>query len=133
MARSVPWVASWGGVASVDNFPVERRYTGRAGLIAEQTTDALPHETLLPAPAAGLGLARRRHDGARSHPIGGQKNDAGAPHMLLGRVAVCGNRFKTLTAGRRDSNFDPCAHTAHKHSFLTTRILNRTLMSRSFH
>jgi len=25
---------------------------------------------------------------ARSQPIGGQKNDAGAPHMLLGRVAV---------------------------------------------
>ena len=47
--------------------------------------------------------------------------------MLLGRVAVCCDRFKTLTAGGRDGNVDPCAHTAHKHRFHQTGILIRTL------
>src|SRR5258706_16207373 len=104
MARSVQWVASWGGGASVDNFPVERRYAGRAGLIAEQTIDALPHETLLPAPDAGLGLARRRHDGARSQPIGGQKNDSGAPDNLLGVLGSAVMRFTSHPAASASSS-----------------------------
>jgi hypothetical protein len=41
----------------------DRCPTRRTGLIAQEAIYALVHEPLLPAPHAGLRLARRRHDG----------------------------------------------------------------------
>ena len=59
------------------------RNARRPRLLPKQAIDALDHEPLLPAPDAGLGLARRRHDRRCSEAVSAEKDDPTAPHMLL--------------------------------------------------
>ena len=44
----------------------------RPGLVAQQAIDTLSHKALLPAPDAGLRLARLPHDRSRADTISGQ-------------------------------------------------------------
>jgi hypothetical protein len=45
--------------------------------------------------------------------------------MLLGRIAACRDHIRTLTVGRRHSEFDACAHDALRQAFAPMGILNR--------
>src|SRR3954452_21148704 len=76
-----------------------RRLAGRARLVREQPFDAGFRETLLPAPHRRLGFACRGHDAVGAHAGAGEKDDTGAPGILLRRVAIRNDGFKALTIG----------------------------------
>ena len=116
---------------ALDSGPVQRCNAGRAGLVAEETVDALLHEALLPTPDRGLGLAGLRHDGGRAMAVCHQQNNPSPPDLLLGRFRVPNNRFKTLTIRGRDMNENTLAHSADFHKLNHHGIPKRTLSFRS--
>ena len=90
----------------------DRRLAGRARLVPQEPLDAGVHESLLPAPDAGLRLARRGHDAVRAQAVGGEKHDPRAPDMLLRGVAIGDDGLQTPAIGGRDRDGDPPAHAA---------------------
>ena len=79
----------------VDQRGGERRNAGRPGLIAQQAIDTFGHEPPLPAPHAGLRLARRRHDRGGAQAIASQQNNPRSPHYF------CGDPRAATSASRR--------------------------------
>jgi len=67
---------------ALDRGPVQRCNAGRAGLVAEETVDALLHEALVPTPDRGLGLAGFRHDGGRAMTVCRQQKPKPARHAF---------------------------------------------------
>ena len=53
-------------------------------LVVEKSVHAFSGETPLPAPDAGLGLARLAHDRVRPGPLGAEQNDLRSPGLLCG-------------------------------------------------
>jgi len=102
-------LARWRAKRKIDDAPNrfrrQRRLAGR-----QQPVDAILHETLLPAPDDGFGLARPPHHLERAAAVGGGQNDPGPPHMLLRRTAICHDRLKPTAIFRRDVDDDPCSH-----------------------
>jgi hypothetical protein len=67
-------------------------------------------ERLLPAPYAGFGQARATRDLHGPAPLGGGQDHLGSGHMLLGGIAITGDRLQAETILRRDADLDPCSH-----------------------
>jgi hypothetical protein len=105
----------------------------RPGLVTQQTVHACGHESLLPAPHAGLRLARLPHDRSRADPIGGQQNDRSAPDMLLRRIAISGHALKAETVRWRNFKEDTSAHKSESHGPTRKGIPKRTLVSGVIH
>ena len=97
------------------------------------TADALVHEALLPAPDAGLRLARLPHDRSRAETGGAEQHDLGSPDVLLGGVAIARHSLKAETFRRRNFKCDPCAHDTESHAASKMGILKRTLASGVIH
>ena len=68
---------------AVDQRRRQWRQAGFSGLVAQQASDALAHEALLPAPYGGLRNAGAAHDLRRAVPLRRRQNDPGPPDMLL--------------------------------------------------
>lgn len=103
------------------------------GLVAEQAGDALGHEPLLPAPDRGLRCTGCGHDSVRADAVRAQKDDPGAPVMLLRRVAVGDEGFESLTISLAKGNGYTCAHARASQARISMGILRRTQPSRSIH
>ena len=78
----------------VDHLLAERRDARRPRLVAQQAVDAFLGEALLPAPDAGLRLARPAHDLDGAEAVRRQQHDLGPPDMLLRAVAVTDDRLQ---------------------------------------
>ena len=105
----------------------------RPGLVAQQSIDTFDHEALLPAPYAGLELARRRHDANSAQALIRQQNDPCMPDMLLRRTPRRDNRLKPSFVRGRDLDADTSAHRPTSHVPPSQGIPNRTLLPRSIH
>lgn len=116
-----------------DGLRVQSRDARRTGLIAQQTINALGHETLLPAPHACLGLARLPHDRSRAEAAGAEQHDLGSPDVLLGGVAIPHHSLKAEAVRWRNFKCDPGAHPAESHGRSLMGIPNRTQMSGGNH
>ena len=77
----------------------QRRNPRGPRLVAQQPIEAFRHEPFLPAPDAGFRSAGLAHDLVGADAVGGQKDDLGPPDMLLGAVAVPGQRFQAAANG----------------------------------
>ena len=107
MARSVRCVASPAGAERVSRSTSRTLPSGTGALpgrrVASRSSPSpLLREPLLPAPHAGLGNPRPAHDLHRAVPGRTLQNDPGAPDMLLLRIAVRGNPFRTAAVLRSD-------------------------------
>ena len=60
-----------------------RLRAGRARLVIQKSVNTLDHETLLPTPDTGLGLAGGCHNRVGAKTIGTGHDDPGAPDALL--------------------------------------------------
>jgi hypothetical protein len=85
-------------------------------LVAQKSVHAFSGETVLPAPDAGLGLARLAHDRVRSGALGAQQYDLCPPDMFLRRVAVFDQSAEPIKLGGRDGNGNARAHAADSHA-----------------
>ena len=89
--------ASGGGLratARPNNPLAERRHPRGTGLVAQQPIDPFLGEAFLPAPDAGLGLARPTHDLDGAEAARRKQDDLGPPGMLLRGVAVADDRLQ---------------------------------------
>ena len=102
-------------------------------LVAQQPLEAFCHEPFLPAPDAGFRGAGLAHDLVGADAIGGQKNDLGPPHMLLGAVAVPGHGFQAAANGGCNNERDSCAHPTDSHAHARRGILAGIQMSDFIH
>lgn len=98
-----------------------------AGSCRAQTIDTLGHEALLPTSYAGLGLARRHHDGNSTQVLIPQQNDPYAPDMLMRRTLRRNNRFKPSFVRGCDLDPDTSAHLPISHVPPSQGIPKRTL------
>ena len=115
------------------HFRTERRNAGRPRLVAQESLEALFGEAVLPAPDAGLGLARVSHDLDGADAIGAEQHDLRAPNMLVRTVPVIDQRRKALTIGRRNREGYSCTHAPDSHAPLDEGIQRRTLPSGGHH
>ena len=83
---------------------------GFARLVARQPVHAFGHKSRLPAPHYRLRLAGSPHDLGGTAAIGRRKDDFGTPNMLLRRVAIANDRFKSTAIARRDVDDNSCSH-----------------------
>ena len=119
---AVQWVASRRRIGqrqrdhALGHFGAERRDARGPRLVAQQAVEALLAEALLPAPDAGLRLARPAHDLVRAEAVGRQQHDLGPPDMLLGRVAVADQRLEAAAVGGRNVDGDAGAHAPDSHA-----------------
>src|SRR5215213_6010849 len=96
MAAAVQCVASCGGSVAVSatTLSITSCLSGLTregrGLSRKRPSKDLLGEALLPAPDAGLRLARPAHDLDRADTVRRQQQDLGPPDMLLRAVAVAG-------------------------------------------
>ena len=102
--RRVQCVASWGGSVAVrsttrliTSWPSDG--TRKHRVLLRRSFYALGRKALLTAPDAGLGRAGPAHDLDRAHTLRREQHDFGAPNVLLGRVAVGGDRLQTAAVG----------------------------------
>ena len=102
-------------------------------LVAQQPVDPVGHEPFLPAPDAGLGFARRRHDRVGANPVGAQKHDPGAPDMLLSRFAIRDQRLKPLPIRLAKIDDYSSAHAPDSHAQAQLGIPIGTHLFRSIH
>ena len=94
----------------LDNGTRQRRDARGSGLVAQKSTHAFVHEPLLPAPDAGLALARPPHDLSGAKTIAGQQDDPSPPDVLLRAAPVRNNRLKTSTLGGTNVHMDTVSH-----------------------
>lgn len=83
----------------LDDVGCQRSLAGPVRLVAQQTTDALAHEALLPAPDNRLRQPRPAHDFQRAAAIDRGQNDAGARRIFLRNL-----RSPTIRSRRRRSS-----------------------------
>ena len=95
---------------------IELRDARRPRFVAQKSVHAFGGETLLPAPDAGLGLARLAHDRVRPGAPGAQQYDLRPPDMLLRRVAVFDQSEEPIKVGGRDGYGNARAHAANSHA-----------------
>ena len=79
-------------------------------LVLQKTVHALPHIAFLPAPDAGLRLARPPHDLGGAAAGAGEQYDIGPPNVLLGPVAIHGDRLKASSIRRSNREGNSSAH-----------------------
>jgi len=108
-------------------FRAQGRNPRRARSVTEKAIDAFCREPLLPAPNAGLRLARPAHDLMRSNAVRAQKDDRRPPHMFLGSAAVPDHFFKTNAIAGADCNQNTGAHPPDSQMRSTLGIPKRTL------
>ena len=101
---------------------IELRDARRPRFVAQKSVHAFGGETLLPAPDAGLGLARLAHDRVRPGAPGAQQNDLRPPDMLLRCVAVFDQSDEPIKVGGRDGYGNARAHAANSHAASPTGI-----------
>ena len=94
---------------------VEFRDARGPRLVTQQPFKALRREAFLPAPDAGLGLARLSHDSIRAEPFSAQQNDPRSPSMLLERVTIADQGTEPIKVGRRDGKGDAGSHRPDSH------------------
>ena len=116
IAAAVQCVVSPGGSVEVNSTtrltmaPGSGRDARGSGLVAQKSTHAFVHEPLLPAPDAGLALARPPHDLSGAKTIAGQQDDPSPPDVLLRAAPVRNNRLKTSTLGGTNVHMDTVSH-----------------------
>ena len=96
----------------VDDLLPERRHPRGTGLVAQQAIDPFLGEAFLPAPDAGLRLARPAHDLDRAEAAGRKQYDLGPPGMLLRGVAVADDRLQAAAIDGAEGDGDTGAHAA---------------------
>ena len=107
----------------------QRRDARRARLVDQQPVRAGFHEALLPAPYAGLGLARGAHDLGRADALRRQQHNLGAPYVLLRTVPVRRYLDETRVVGGAELEGDTGTHAANSHAVRPTGIPRGTLPS----
>ena len=126
MGRLNGWVRQRQRHHALGYFGAQRRNARRARFVAEKTIDAFLHEPFLPAPDAGLRLARPAHDLMRSDAVRAQKDDSRPPHMFLGGAAVSNHSFKTKAVRGADYEGNSSAHAPDSQMRSTLEIPKRT-------
>ena len=116
-----------------DTLGCDRRLAGRPRLVAQQAVDARLHEPRLPTPDARFRRGNCSHDRVRADAIGAEKNDAGPPDVLLGRVAVGDDGFKPLAIGVVEGDGYTVAHAPNSHAQPPMGIPIRTFSFRLIH
>jgi hypothetical protein len=89
---------------------IKLRDARRPRHVAPQPFKALVGKAFLPAPDAGLGLARLAHDRACAGPFRGQQDDPCSPDVLLRGVPVADQRMEPIEVSRKDGNGDASSH-----------------------
>ena len=112
---------------------IELRDAGGPRLVAQKPGHAFGGEALLPAPDAGLGLARLAHDRVCPQPLGAEQHDLRTPHMLLRRVAVIDHCTKLIQVGRGDGKGNASSHAPNSHATSPTGIRPGIQMLGSIH
>jgi hypothetical protein len=118
---------------ALDHRGRQRWLAGAARLVAQEPVHTLQHETLLPAPHAGLILAGLALDAGRPDPVGGQQNDPCPPNVLLRAVAIRDDRLETDTVVGINGDGDSLAHPAASHIRRAAGIRYRSLLSDQIH
>ena len=85
-------------------------------LVVQQALKALPHETVLPAPDAGLGLAGPANDLVGAEPVRAQQNNLGPPDLLLRGIAIPRQRLQSETIRWCNSDGNTGAHAPESHA-----------------
>ena len=104
------WIAQRQRDDALGDVRLQRWNARRPGLVAQQALDTFFGESLLPAPDAGLRLARPAHDLDRADAGGAEQHDLGSPDMLLRRVAVAHQRFEATMIRWGNLDGDAGAH-----------------------
>lgn len=104
------WLSLRQGYFARRHLRAERRDARWPCLVAKEPSEALPREALLPARDCGLGHARLAHDRMRAQAIGAQQHDAGAPDVLLRRVAGRHEDVQPKAIRGREREGDAAAH-----------------------
>ena len=112
---------------------IKLRDARRPRLVAQQPFKALVGKAFLPAPDAGLGLARLAHDRARADPFRGQQDDPCSPDVLLRGVPVADQRTEPIEVSRRDGKGDASSHPPDSHAPSPVGIPDRIQMSDLIH
>src|SRR5271157_1075017 len=115
------------------DFGAKRLDAGRPRLVAKQAAEAFLHETLLPAPDAGLRFAGPAHDLVRADAIGAEQDDFSAPGVLLSGVAVPDERFEPAAIRNRYCDGYSGAHAEDSHAQQSAGIPKRTQPSDFIH
>jgi hypothetical protein len=116
--RGLPWRIGQGQLDNPGNgLGRQRRLARLAGLVAQQTIEALAHEPLLPAPDSRLGQTRAAHDLVRATAFGRGRQRPGARDMLLRTIAVADDDLQPAAIIGRDRNGDTCSHAHSMHRF----------------
>ena len=93
-----------------DGFLWQRRLARGARLVPQKPLNAFLHETLLPAPNAGLGFGDSPYDFDGPQAVMAEKNDPGPPDMFLRPVAVHNDRLQTSAILSGDIKRNSRAH-----------------------
>ena len=93
-----------------NGFLQKRRLAGGARLVPQKAIHALAHIAFLPAPDAGLGLARPLHDLRRAAADAREQDNIGPPNVFLRAVAIRSNRLKPGAIRRANLEGNSSAH-----------------------
>jgi hypothetical protein len=94
----------------------QRSDARRPGLVAQETVVSFLHETLLPAPDAGLRFPSPAHDIVGADTIGAQQHDLSPPDMLVWRVAVPREPLQSTAIGRLKIDGNSGSHAPDSHT-----------------
>ena len=100
-----------------DRLGPQVRLARLAGLVAQQTFEALAHEPLLPAPDRRLGQPRAAHDLVRATAFGRGRQRPGSRDMFLRTVAISDDGLEPAAILGRDGNGDTCSHAQNMNRF----------------
>ena len=111
----------------------KRRNARAAGLVAQQASQALGQEAILPPPDRGLAGAGAPGEFHGPAAIGGQQHDLRPPDMLLRAVSIHDDAGQGQAVSFGDADFDGFAHPPDSHEQGARGILNRMQMSDYIH
>lgn len=111
----------------------KRLDAGMPRFVTQQAFKPFRSEALLPTPNAGLGLAGLAHDPVRASALGGEKNDFGAPDVLLRSIALVDQSPQAATVERRNGVGYSGAHRTDSHTAIPAGIPTRIQMSDLIH
>src|SRR6185436_12101811 len=121
IAAPVQWVASCGGSVAVSatTWSMTSWPSGgtRGGRVLSRNRPSTPSaaKRFLPAPDAGLRLARPAHDLDGAKTVRRQQHDLGPPGMLLRDVAVTDDRAQAAAIDGGEGDGDTRAHVPASH------------------